>query len=51
MICKYNYPHICDASNLLGHCNFETAMIRTKILPSRMAGDFPYLTAYMSEHS
>ena len=38
-------------SNLMGHRNLETTMIYTKFLPSRLAEDFPELTAYLSEHS
>ncbi|MCH7497096.1 MAG: site-specific integrase [Candidatus Marinimicrobia bacterium] len=38
-------------SNLMGHRNLETTMIYTRFLPSRLAEDFPDLTAYVSEHS
>ena len=38
-------------SNLMGHRNIQTTMIYTRFLPTRLAEDFPDLTAYLSEHS
>ncbi len=38
-------------SNLMGHRNLETTMIYTKFLASRLAEDFPKLTAYLCEYS
>ena len=39
------------ATTPLVHRNLETTMICTKFLPSRLAEDFPDLTAYLSVHS
>jgi len=49
--CWLQTGDIMLVSNLMGHRNLETTMIYTKFLPSRLAEDFPDLTAYLSEHS
>ena len=37
-------------SDLMGHCNLETTIIYTLHMPTRLAKNFPDLTAYMNEH-